>query len=235
MKGKSANAGGAFLVASAVLSVVGYLVLGTQFGWPDVLDDPGTTALDAFVAAEAAIRSGFFFMALASVVLIPAAFVVQAALAGDTTTARTITAFGVLGAFAQLLGWLRWVVAVPVQADAWVAAAGDDDRRAAVATAYDTLNAYAGATLGEHLGWLLQAVWAVGIGVFAVRTVGLPRWVSWPGLALGAAWALTVPAATAAGQDGVETIGLTVYSVWYVWLLVLGVTLMLRSRWPRIA
>ena len=64
---------GALLIASALLSIGGYLVLGTRFGWPAVLDEPGTTALDAFVAEEAWVRFGFYLFLLSSLVLVPAA------------------------------------------------------------------------------------------------------------------------------------------------------------------
>ena len=64
---------GGGLVASALLSVVGYAILGTQFGWPDVLDEPGTSALDAFVEAETAARIGFTVFVFSSLALIPAA------------------------------------------------------------------------------------------------------------------------------------------------------------------
>ena len=223
---------GLLLVTSAVLAVVGYVILGTQFGWPDVLDDPGTTALDAYVAAETAIRAGFAVMTVTSLLFIPAAFGLQAALSRDVTAARVVTAFGVLGAFAQMLGWLRWVVAVPVQADLWVAAGQDPQARTAVATSYDTLNAYAGATLGEHLGWLLQGIWAVGVFALALKAVGVPRWLSGIGLALSAVWAALVPVATAAGLEGLETFGLNVYTAWYVWMLVFGAVLALRRVGP---
>lgn len=223
---------GASLIGSAVLSVVGYLILGSAFGWPDVLDEPGSTALDKYIAAETAIRLGFYAMTLSSLLLIPAAIALQAATVADHTAARVVTAFGVLGAFAQMLGWLRWVVAVPVQADLWTAAATDQQARQAVSVAYDSLNAYAGGTLGEHLGWLLQAAWAIGIFVFALRTAGIPRWLSWTGLALALGWAATVPLATATGAAGLETIGMSIYSAWYVWILVLGVAISARRVGP---
>lgn len=223
---------GGLLVASALLSVLGYVVLGTQFDWPGVLDEPGTTALDKYVAAEQAIRAGFYVMTLASLVLIPAAFGLQAATARDQTAARVITAFGVLGAFAQMLGWLRWPITVPSVADAWIAAQGDPTAEIAVATSYDVLNTYAGGALGEHLGWLLQGVWAVGVFAIAWRAAGVPRWVAGVGLALSAVWGVSVPVATALGADVLEFWALNAYTAWYVWLLVFGVVLAVRPVGP---
>ncbi|MGF1647608.1 MAG: DUF4386 domain-containing protein [Kineosporiaceae bacterium] len=219
---------GGLLVASALLSVLGYVVLGTQFDWPGVLDEPGTSALDKYVAAEQAIRAGFSVMALASLALIPAAFGLQAATARDHTAARVVTAFGVLGAFAQLLGWLRWPITMPSVAEAWTAAQGDPVAETAVATSYNVLNNYAGGALGEHLGWLLQGVWAVGIFAIAWRAVGVPQWVAGIGLLLSAVWGVAVPVATAVGADVLEFWALSVYTAWYVWLLVFGVVLVVR-------
>lgn len=219
---------GGLLVVSALLAALGYLVLGVSFGWPAVLDEPGRVALDEFLAAEQTIRAGFYVQALSSLLLIPAAFGLSAATARDHTAARVITAFGVLGSFAQLLGWLRWPVAIPAVARSWTAAQGDPVAEAVAAASYDTLNGYAGGTLGEHLGWLLQGVWAVGAYVIAWRAFGVPRWVSGVGLALSAGWAVAVPVATAVGLESLEFWGLNVYSGWYVWLLVLGGVLVLR-------
>jgi len=211
-------------------SLLGYLILGTQFGWPDVLDQPGTTALDAFVEAETAARIGFTVFTASSLVLIPAALGVQQALAPVGPAGRTFAAFGVLAAFAQVLGWIRWPLAVPTLADSWRAAEGDEVARASVAASYDVLNAYGGGALGEHLGWLLQAVWAVGLAVVVLRAEVVPGWFARVGAVATVAWAVTVPVATSARLDALELWGLTAYSVWYVWLLVLGVLLMRRDR-----
>lgn len=222
---------GGLLASAALLSVAGYVVLGTRFGWPDVLDEPGTVALDAYLAAEPAIRAGFYLMTLASLALLFAAIGLHAVVGRDDAWARAVTAAGVLGAFAQMLGWLRWVTAVPVQAERWAEAAGDPLARDAVAVAYDTLNAYAGATLGEHLGWLLQGIWAVGAAVLLLRTRSVPRWLTVTGLVLAAGWAPLVAVGTAADLAWAETLGVSVlYTVWFVWVGAVGAVLLLRRR-----
>lgn len=219
---------GLLLVTSAVLSLVGYLVLGTQFGWPAVLDEPGTTALDAFVAEQAWVRFGFYLFLLSSLVLIPAAVGLHDLLERGSTAAVSVAAFGVLGAFAQMLGWVRWPIAVPGLADAWTDPTATATEREATAAAYDVLNGYAGGALGEHLGWLLQGIWAVGVAVLLLRSRRLPQWFAALGLALAGAWALAVPAATAVGLETLEFWGLNAYTAWYLWILALGV-LLVRS------
>lgn len=221
---------GALLIASAVLSIGGYLVLGTQFGWPAVLDDPGTSALDAFVAAQAWVRFGFYLFLLSSLVLVPAAIGLHDLLGRHSPASVSVAAFGVLGAFAQMLGWVRWPIAVPGLADAWTDPAATATQREATAAAYDVLNGYAGAALGEHLGWLLQGIWAVGVAALLLRSGRTPRWFAALGLALAGAWALAVPTATAVGLETLEFWGLNLYTAWYLWLLALGVLLVGASQ-----
>lgn len=219
---------GALLVGSAVLSLVGYAILGTQFGWPAVLDEPGTVALDRFVDAEQWVRAGFYVFLLSSLLLIPGAIAVQDGLTRDQTAARAITAFGVLGAFAQMLGWVRWPLTVPGLADRWTDPSATEADLAATAAVYDLVNGYAGGALGEHLGWLLQGVWAVGVSLFVLRSRGLPRWFALLGVGLATVWAVLVPVATAFAVPTLEFWSLNVYTAWYLWLLALGVLLMLR-------
>lgn len=217
---------GLLLVTSAVLSLVGYLVLGTQFGWPAVLDEPATTALDAFLANQAWVRFGFYLFLLSSLVLIPAAVGLHDLLERGSPAAVSVAAFGVLGAFAQMLGWVRWPIAVPGLAEAWADPTATATEREATAAAYDVLNGYAGGALGEHLGWLLQGIWAVGVAVLLLRSRRRPQWFAVLGLALAGLWAVTVPAATAVGLETLEFWGLNAYTAWYLWILALGVLLM---------
>ncbi|SDS51504.1 protein of unknown function [Friedmanniella luteola] len=223
---------GALLVGSAVLSLVGYAVLGTKFGWPAVLDEPGTVALDRFVEAEPWVRVGFYAFLLSSLVLVPAAVALEDGLTRGQAAARTITAFGVLGAFAQMLGWVRWPLAVPALADRWTDPSAGQADLAVTAAVYDLLNGYAGGAVGEHLGWLLQGVWAVGVSLWVLRARGLPPWFAVLGVALSVVWALLVPVATAFGLPTLEFWSLNVYTAWYLWLLALGVLLMVRRVEP---
>ena len=88
--------------------------------------------------------------------------------------ARVITTFGIAGALFQVMGWVRWPIAVPGLAERFANPDASEAQRVATAAAYDMLNAYAGGALGEHLGWLFQAPWAIGIGVLALTATGIP-------------------------------------------------------------
>lgn len=219
---------GALLAGSAVLSLVGYAILGTQFGWPAVLDEPATVALDAFVESEQWVRAGFYVFLLSSLILIPAAYGVLDGLTDGRIAARALTTIGVLGAFAQMLGWVRWPLTVPGLADRWTDPAATETDRTATAAAYDLINGYAGGALGEHLGWLLQGIWAVGLSLFVLRARGIPRVFAVVGLVFAGIWAVLVPVATAFAAPTLEFWSLNVYTAWYLWVLALGAMLVFR-------
>jgi hypothetical protein len=231
---RTARVTGGFLVTSALLVTVGAIILSTVFDWPAVLDEPGTVVLPAFARDEQAVRFGFILMLFSSLVLVPAAYGLEDVFTRSTPAARAMTTFGVAGALFQLLGWVRWPITVPYLADTY-ATATDDVTRQATASAFDVLNHYAGGALGEHLGWLLQAIWAVALGVVLVRAAGVPRWFSWLGLGLAVVWAALVPGAGLLESDALNTLGQPVYTAWYVWLLGLGVLLLWRPAQVRSA
>jgi hypothetical protein len=218
---------GVLLIGVAVFAAAGAGWLSAVFSWPDILDAPGGTAIPAFLAAESAIRTAFYFMLVSSLLLIPAAIYLEQVVGGPASPAvRTVTAFGVLGGFAQILGWVRWPVTMPHLAEAYAAA--DETTRTAVAASYDVLNRYAGGALGEHLGWLFQGLWAVGLAILLLRVAGVPRWFSYLGLALSITWWPTTWGSGLVNLEWLAPVGTTVSVVWFLWLLALGVMVMVR-------
>lgn len=226
---------GTLLVVATALAALGATVLGAAFDWPAVLDEPGTSALPAFAAEATTIRIGFYAELLSSLLLVPAAYGLQRALGRGSDALRVLTAFGVAGALFQVLGWVRWPVAVPGLAERFADPAADEVQRTATAAAYDVLNAYAGGAVGEHLGWLFQAPWAVAVGVLALTAVNIPRWFGLVGLGSAIGWAVLIvpePYAPVLSGDAVSAIAFVVYTLWFVWLAALGVFVGLRRVGP---
>lgn len=231
------------LLASALLSVTGGIGLSVAFGWPAVLGEPAAVALPAFAEAEAAVRGWFVVMLFSSVVLVPGVLALHRLLAagdgadgggatgGGGSLLWATTAFGVVGAVVQTLGWVRWPLVVPALAERYLDPATPPETRAATQVAYDLLNQYAGGALGEHLGWLFQGLWAVGLSLLLLRARSLaPAWLrrSLPVLAI--AWVATLIPGGWLHSGALEQTGTSLYSVWYVWTAVLGACLALSAR-----
>jgi hypothetical protein len=225
---------GLFLVGAGIAAGVGSTVLAAVFEWPDRLDDPAAVALPAFAADATAIRFGFALQLLGSLLMIPGVIGLGRLVGRSTVGTRVLTVFGVAGALIQTLGWVRWPIVVPVLAREYLATAPDSPERAAIGAGYDLLNAYAGGALGEHLGWLLQGVWALGVGVHLLSAGVLPKWYAWLGTLLTVAWLPPILAAgyTASHTNAVAMIGSVTYTVWFLWVTAAGVLLVVRPGTP---
>ena len=220
---------GLLMVLAAVSAGVGSTILGGAFDWPASLDLPAAEALPAFAEHETAIRIGFYLNLLSSLALVPVAYGLAARAGWTGAPGRTLTAFGVGGAFMQVLGWVRWPLVVPGLADRYLAAEPGSPERAAVGAGYDLINAYAGGAVGEHLGWVLQGIWAVGTGILLVRSRLLPVWLSALGAGLAVLW-LPLTAASGFGSHAgvLGTVAGGVYTLWFLWLAAAGGVLAVR-------
>jgi hypothetical protein len=220
------------LVASGTLAAVASIGLSVRFGWPDILDAPAAEVLPAFAEVAGTVQVLFLLQMAGSLVLVPGVVALHLLLArsrGTDAALLTVTTFGVLAPLVQSLGWIRWPLVVPGLADRYLDPSASDASIQATAATYELINAYAGGALGEHLGWLLQGVWAVGLAVLAWRAADVaPTWLRRTLAVLAVAWTVTLVPAGWLGSDALTAIGSTVYSVWYLALLVLGARL-LRS------
>jgi hypothetical protein len=213
------------LVLYALINSAMALVLGGAFEWPAILDEPAAVVLPAFAAERDTIVAGFYLMTIASVLLIPISLALHRGTGGAGE--RSVIAFGVLSGVVQTLGWIRWPLVVPSLSDAWAAAPDGRVGRQVIAGDFDTLNLYAGGALGEHLGWLFQALWAVGVAWWLLRGGSRgDRLLGGTGLGLSALWATAflLPVFAPAIAEGLPgTAGFTAYGLWFLWLVALAV------------
>ena len=225
------------LIASGALAALASIGLSATFGWPEILDAPATETLPAFAEIAGTVQTLFLLEMAASLILIPGVIALHRLLArsrGTDAALLTVTAFGVIAPVVQSLGWVRWPLVVPALAERYLDPSASETTKAATAASYDLLNAYAGGGLGEHLGWLLQGVWAVGIAILAWRAADIaPAWLRRSLAVVAVAWVVTLVPAGWSDDDGLSAVGSSIYSVWYLGLLVLGVVLLRSSSRDR--
>lgn len=224
---------GRLLVGTTVVNSAAVAVLSAVFGWPAVLDEPAQVALTAFAADQPAIVGAFYAFALMSLLLIPISLGLYLLTARRSPLlAASVAAAGVLAGVFQVLGWIRWAFVVPDLAHTYLDADTDETTRAATAATYELINSYAGGALGEHVGWLLQGSWGLGIAVVLLRSRVGSRALAITGGVLTAVWMplLLLPDAVPALADGpLGTLSFVAYALWFVWNAALGVAL-LRDR-----
>jgi hypothetical protein len=144
---------------------------------------------------------------------------------------RIATTFGVLAGIMQVIGLIRWVFVVPSLANAYTDPAATEATRAATIIVFNTIHQYAGVAIGEHLGQLFTATWAMLISVSLYRT---SRFQSIAGIVIASIMlvGLVEGFATVISFDpgifGVMTpIAFIALSLW---MIVLGISFILRKK-----
>jgi hypothetical protein len=221
--------GGLFLL-SAVAFAAAATLLSSTFDWPDILREPGSVVLPAFVAGGTSLVWTWFATAWTYAILVVPILLLPAALGrGDDPVLRAATYVGATSVVLSHIGFLRWVFVVPPLADSYVT--GDATAKAAVDAAWTAQHQFGGALLGEHLGQLLIIGWSVTVCVIILRTRVLPRWLGLSGLVVSAIYLLNQGdiLATALPDFPVwDLAGLLGSTGWGLWVAALGVTLLLR-------
>jgi hypothetical protein len=127
------------------------------------------------------------------------------------------------GAF-QIMGFMRWPIAVPWLAEQ-MAAAPTDEMRQVVALLEGLLNRYAGMVVGEHLGFMAQGLWTVLIGLAMLRG---PLF-AWPYGVIGAVLGVTIIVSSFEQLGGpfhvIGFLSAPASAAWMGWLVMCGISL----------
>jgi hypothetical protein len=224
------RATGGLFVVGAVAFAAAATVLSATFDWPDILREPASVVLPAFVAGGTTLVWTWFATAWAYAILAVPILLLPAVVGRRGDPALWAATFmGAASVLLSLVGFLRWVFVVPPLAGAYVT--GDAATRAAVDAAWTAQHQFGGALLGEHLGQLLVIGWSVTISLIILRTRVLPRWLGITGLAVSVLYLLNqgdILATAVPGFPVWDLAGLIGSTGWGLWIAALGVTILSR-------
>lgn len=190
-----ARAVGVLLIGDALLAFAPVAILGPAIGWPASLASPAATQLAAIHAHGDVVMLGYSLYLLYSILIAPVMIGVSRRVfgRGDDAMAESVAAFAALSTLARCIGILRWLTVMPALAASHATA--DPAMRLQIETLFDAITRYGGG-IGDVLGVSLFMALAVGtLAAGALRSGGMPRWLSWAGLVVAALLAsLTIPA-----------------------------------------
>lgn len=196
------------------------------FDYPDILRHPGGEVLARFASTGIDLHIYWYAMTAAALGMIPAAIAFGLHLwKRDNLLASLSIGIGVLAGLVQALGLIRWVILVPGLATAYTAPGTTETTQAMTVAIFDATNLYLGVAVGEHLGYLFTGVWTLLVSALLFssrRILSLSGVVLSFGVTAGMLEPFGVPMAA-----DINAIG---YSLWALWLLVLGVMLLLKDR-----
>jgi hypothetical protein len=203
---------GLAMIAVPVVFMAAFTGLQMSFNYPDILREPAADILAGFTAGGPALIATWYIFMLSALAFIPVGVLSGLWLWPRSQTAAAFAAtFGILAGLVQGLGLLRWVVLVPSLASS----SGDAATTQAV---FDAFHLYAGQGVGEHFGYLFTALWTVSV---AVALWGRYRLIAAIGLVL--AVGIAVGMAEPFGLPMAGAINAISYTLWALWLVVLGV------------
>jgi MFS family permease len=218
---------GALLIAGAVVANAAFAGLGAVFDYPDVLRRPAEEILTRF-HADALIVGGLFLLLACGAALLAPIAVRLSRIAGRGRLATAAMVTGIAAAAVQVIGLLRWPLAVPFLAGVVTDPAASAADRADATDTFRTLHTVLGQAVGEAGGYALTAAWTV----LVIAALPRPRRGGRIIAALGLASAAMILAGLLSplGVPGADLANFLGYLAWSVWLVALGIAIIRDAR-----
>ncbi len=217
------------LIVTPILFMTAFTLLQINFEYPDILRQPAMTVMEKFTAGGSGLIVNWYLMVISSILFIPISVMLHPYLVREDTPYMSVaTTFGVIAGIVQMLGFIRWPFLVPTLASTYLDPAASEATRAAIEVTFTAFNQYAGVGIGEHLGYLFTALWSILIALAMPKSKHFSSWLGWMGgvLAVGILFGTLEPA----GVPFVGLINVIAYSLWAVWIIMLGVRLLMKEK-----
>ncbi|MBE3557965.1 MAG: DUF4386 domain-containing protein [Ktedonobacteraceae bacterium] len=222
---------GGLLVITPLGFLSCFFLLSLTFSYPEILQAAPGDILQRFAQGGEGLVLLWYGLTGSALLLIPLAVLSGQTLAsegGDRLLLQLATVSGVVAGTVQTLGFLRWPFLVPSLAHAYLDPQSTEAARAAIVVVFDAFHRYAGQGIGEHLGYFFTAGWTLLISLVLLKQIGRWRLLAWVGIIL--ACGIAAGNLQAAGFAPASSITALAYSLWAVWLIVLGARLLLSPR-----
>jgi hypothetical protein len=238
MSSKLHKVTGATFIFLGIYINIPFSILGVIFDYPNILRQPTGQVLTLFKQGGATLIATWYAFAIAPVLMILAAKLLQRVLNDEYKNLAPVAAtFGVLAGVFQVLGLIRWVFVVPALANAYTDPISNEASKASAIAVFQGFHQYAGVALGEHLGQLFTALWLAMISAAMLNSSVFKRWQGWVGLAISAmmfAGLVEGFATVASFNPGVFAILTPIaFILMSIWMITLGVVV-LRNKRPAV-
>ena len=217
---------GLVLFALPVAFNVLFFLLGRAFEYPDILLKPTDYILQRFAAGGKRLVLLWYGFAMTALLAMPMALLLAAIFAETHPLLAGASAIiGVLSGLTQAMGLLRWPLLVPLLAAEHNSAIATPAEREAVRVVFNAFHQYVGVVVGEHLGFLLTAVWSILVSVMMLNSPLFGGWIAALGIlsSIGILAGLLEPA----GWKPAGAVNAISYIVWSLWLILSGLILIL--------
>ena len=218
---------GLLLILLPIAFNVIFFLLQRTFEYPDILRKPTDYILGQFNAGGKRLLLTWYCFAITTLLFVPIAILVHQVLAGDDLPYMVLaTTVGVLAGIVQFLGLIRWTFVVPYLAQTYFEPGSSPATRESIAIVFQAFHRYAGAAIGEHLGYLCTSIWTAFIALAIAQSPQFNAWLGWIGFipAIG----IFIGLFEEAGFKPAGAINAISYILWSIWLIAVGVIFLLH-------
>lgn len=217
---------GLVLIALPVAFNVLFFLLAKTFDYPDILRKPTDHILKQFAEGGSRLIMIWYGFAITALLAMPMALSIAIVFGPTSPQLASISAIiGVLSGLTQAMGLLRWPLLVPMLATQYTAEATTTSQKEVIRMIFNTFHQYIGVVVGEHIGFLLTAIWTILVGVMMLNSSLFGAWLSLFGIL--SAFGILAGLLESAGWKPVGMINAISYIVWSLWLIVSGIILVL--------
>ncbi len=222
----------AFILITEIVTVtVPVAILANKFNFPDILRQPAADAFSLFKQNERFIVSGYYVFLVSSFLFIPLSYLLQHIFkeSNAQTTSRVLVGCGIATTLFQSIGFIRWIFTMPYLTESYFS---NLENQEFITIMYETLNRYAGMSIGEHLGFLAMGSWTICLGIIILKHARFYNWVGLTGVFTGLLLIVSVGEHFGGTQAQLfGKINFIANTLWTVWVLIVAVMLIrLRKR-----
>ena len=209
------------LVLEFTAVIVPVIILGANFNFPDILRRPADEAFTLFKQNQSAIVFGYYIFVLSALLFIPMSYFLQKSLIKTESKLayNMLTGLGIATAIFQCIGFIRWIFMMPFLTKQYFE---HPENKNTIALIYETLNRYAGKSIGEHLGFIAMGFWTICLGVIIIKHPNFNKWLGYGAIFIGILLLVSLAEgfvenlATIFGQ-----INFMANTLWSIWILIL--------------
>ncbi|MGL1893684.1 MAG: DUF4386 domain-containing protein [Spirochaetaceae bacterium] len=203
-----------------VIGMTCYFVLASVFQFPDILREDGELRFNLFRLNQKIIVPTYYFWAFTGLLQITMASLIYVINKKSNVIDILALVFGILSGTFQVVGFIRWIVLIPILADAYHSGVSSE----LIFFIEKLANAYLGKTLGEHMGNLLLAIWTILVSIRFLSSKFNHRSLGTMGIITGSIFLLFSFESLGSIFSVLSILTVPVWGLFYIWLIFMAIS-----------
>lgn len=220
---------GILLLLMPLFIIISWTGLMLSFEYPDILREPAHHILKKYQEGGMTLKLYWSGMVVSSLLIIPIVMLLYRLTSRTNRTLSLVAAgIGLVSALFHVLGFSRWLFAVEYLAEQYENESLTLSQKEAIEIIFNILHMYLGVTVGETLGFVTMAIWAILVSVTLYQSGLIKYWAA--GISIVSGIGILAGILEWIGLSIAVEINAYAYQVWILIIACLGISFILRSR-----